>query len=708
MKKILVQGRDQFKSKHRTKNGELRDIENTVQMIELQGKMFYQVLTRDVTESEQAKAALVKSERGYRQLIETAQEGVWALDTNYVTVLANPRMAEMLGCTQTEMLGKSLFEFLDKQRSEEVKNFLKNHKDGFSGHHEYGLVRKDGTCLYGSISFSPIKNEAEECIGCLALVADNTERKKLEDELRDSEEKFRVMSTFASDAILLIDETDEIIYWNLAAERIFGYTKEEAVGKKLGQLVISPECRQKHCESVEKIMKHERLFPKTRMERKCLKKDGTELQIELSASAVNLKDKPCLLGLVRDVTERAKLEAALKQEREMLEKMAANIGAGLTIISKDYRILWANQLLKQVHKGPIENKHCYTIYDKNGKICPDCGAKKVFENGVDVDRHDYFFKDAQGKDSWVELIVTPVKDEDGNVVSALELAIGINERKQMQTKLAQYSQRLAELVEERTEQLKQTQAKLVKSERLAAIGELAGMVGHDLRNPLTSIKAASYFINARYSQLLDATGNDMLATIEKSINYSNKIINDLLDYSRDIKLEAVETTPKAMLKTALSLIELPPNTKIVDLTEDAPQMKTDMAKMSRVFVNIIKNASDAMPNGGTLTITSKTTDTHIEIIFADTGTGMSRATLRKLWTPLFTTKAKGMGFGLPICKRIVETHGGRILVDSKLGKGTVFTISLPKMLPPKAEADEEWIFVPPQPATALNQAKKAK
>lgn len=399
------------------------------------------------------------------------------------------------------------------------------------------------------------------------------------------------------------------------------------------------------------------------------------------------------------------MEAALKQERDMLESMAANIGAGLAIISKDYRILWANELLKRINGDNLENKLCYSIFDKSGRICPNCGVKKIFEDGVAVDRHDYHYK-FDGYDDWIELIVTPVKDKDGKVVAALELAVNISERKLMQDKLAGYSQKLEEMVEQRTEQLKQTQSKLVRSERLAAIGELAGMVGHDLRNPLTSIKGGAYFLRTKYSSILDATGKEMLSTMDDSINYSNKIINDLLDYSRDMKLEFSEATPKTLLKNAFSLIEVPENIKIRDATLDKPIACVDPGKVIRVFVNIIKNAFDAMPKGGMLTITSREAKDNWEITFEDNGSGMDQETLSKLWTPLFTTKAKGMGFGLPICKRIIEMHGGKVSVESAVGKGTKFNVTVP--VDPKPAAEETWIFNPPLTLTAQTKQEKSK
>jgi len=215
------------------------------------------------------------------------------------------------------------------------------------------------------------------------------------------------------------------------------------------------------------------------------------------------------------------------------------------------------------------------------------------------------------------------------------------------------------------------------SQRLAAIEELAGMVGHDLRNPLAGINGAAYYLRTRYESRLDTKGKEMLKIIEDSVIYSNKIVDDLLEYSRKIRLQYVDTTPNMLMKAAFSLVSLPKNIKLIDLTENKTKIKVDAEKMNRVFINLINNSVDAMPEGGLLTIENKNVRNSIEFSFTDTGIGMSKETLKKICSPLFTTKAKGMGFGLPISKRIVEAHGGSLSFASTVGKGTKATIILP-------------------------------
>jgi len=285
----------------------------------------------------------------------------------------------------------------------------------------------------------------------------------------------------------------------------------------------------------------------------------------------------------------------------------------------------------------------------------------------------------------------------------IENAQLVESLREARNQLETYASQLEQKVEERTSELKKSQEQLLKAQRLAVIGEMAGMVGHDLRNPLTSIAGAAYYLKKRLSPKIDGKIKEMLELTEKNIVYSNKIINDLLDYSREIKLDLTAINPKSIIREALSLVEIPKNVQVIDLTENKPKIKVDVEKLKRAFVNIIKNAVEAMPKGGTLTIESRKSDGNLEFVFSDTGVGMSKKTMENLWIPLFTTKAKGMGFGLAVCKRIIEAHRGSISVKSASRKGATFTLTIPTK--PKIEEGGEKIWVKPLESSLLTTTK---
>jgi PAS domain S-box-containing protein len=277
--------------------------------------------------------------------------------------------------------------------------------------------------------------------------------------------------------------------------------------------------------------------------------------------------------------------------------------------------------------------------------------KRTLEQGH-IKNVEYTFVTKVGREFPAELSSSIVTDASHTPLRIVTIAEDITERKRMEQQL-------------------------FRSERLAAIGELAGMVGHDLRNPLTGIAGATYYLKTKYESELDGKAKEMLNIIRNDIEYSNKIINDLLEYSREARLELAETTPQAIVRDALTLARIPRKIKLIDLTKDKPRITVDVDKLKRAFINMIKNAVDAMPKGGTLTITGERSDGNVKFMFRDTGVGMTRHVASKVFTPLFTTKAKGMGFGLAICKRHVEAHGGSITVQSRLCKGTTFTVTIP-------------------------------
>jgi PAS domain S-box-containing protein len=270
----------------------------------------------------------------------------------------------------------------------------------------------------------------------------------------------------------------------------------------------------------------------------------------------------------------------------------------------------------------------------------------------EIHNYEINFKTKSGQPKTIMLSCSVVTDNNGNDLGYALVIHDITARKQMEQKL-------------------------LRTERLASIGELAGLVGHDLRNPLSGIRGAAFYLKRKHKDHLDDEDNAMFESIDKSINYSNKIINDLLEYSCEISLCKVSVGPKMLVQACLNMVDPPENVKVIDETLDVPSLFVDDDRLQRGFAGIVKNAFDAMPEGGELHIKSIVEGNYVVFLFTDTGVGMDEATLSKLWTPLFTTKAKGMGFGLAICRRIVEAHEGHISAESVLGQGTTIRVELP-------------------------------
>ena len=250
---------------------------------------------------------------------------------------------------------------------------------------------------------------------------------------------------------------------------------------------------------------------------------------------------------------------------------------------------------------------------------------------------------------------------------------------ELEQSLRGYYEQLEKEVDIRTKDLEKVQEKLIRSERLAAVGELASGVGHELRNPLNVIRNCAYLLNMALAEKSDEEAANTLKVLDKQIDVANKIVTDLLDFTRIKPPTQVRAEIKSLLDESLSWLTIPEQVSVnVNLNGKSQLIKTDPEQMTRVFSNIVSNAVQAM-NGkaGEVNISTDSDDSYLSVIFQDTGCGIPKENMEKIFEPLFTTKPKGIGLGLAISKRLVEQNGGKIEVSSEVGKGTTFTIKLP-------------------------------
>ena len=223
---------------------------------------------------------------------------------------------------------------------------------------------------------------------------------------------------------------------------------------------------------------------------------------------------------------------------------------------------------------------------------------------------------------------------------------------------------------------------LQDQERLAAIGATAGMVGHDIRNPLQSM-IGELFLSKKELDCLPESDvkkclKDCLQSIEDNAFYINKIVTDLQDYAKTLTASIEETDFKKIVDDVLVTLKAPENVKVVYSIEPYfEKIMTDSIAMKRIITNLCSNAIQAMPKGGKLTLNAVIRGDVVLISVQDTGVGMSEETKNKLFTPLFTTKSKGQGFGLAVVKKLTETLNGKVTVESEVGKGTRFILEFP-------------------------------
>jgi len=269
------------------------------------------------------------------------------------------------------------------------------------------------------------------------------------------------------------------------------------------------------------------------------------------------------------------------------------------------------------------------------------------------------------------------------------------ERRRAEIEVRTLNEELEQRVDEKTRQLVDAQEELVRKEKLSILGQLSGSVGHELRNPLGVMNNAIYFLKSIIPET-NETVREYLEIIKHEIDNSLRIITDLLDFSRTKNPQTKPVAVCDLIEESLKRCIIPENVELhQDLPATIPLVKVDPLQMGQVFQNLITNAAQAMPCGGSMRIRSRlvqglgfnirvpegqklVVDTDfVEISIADTGEGITPDNMKKLFQPLFTTKARGIGLGLTVCKNLTEANGGRIEVESKVGKGTRFAIFLP-------------------------------
>ena len=459
------------------------------------------------------------------------------------------------------------------------------------------------------------------------------------------------------DGIIMGDPNGNIAYVNNAVLEMSKAKKEDFLGKNMLEFMPQRE----HKRALQLSLQAMSTGEGYRSEFFALTKDGFEILVEVAAAVVKDNGKAIgFIDIIRDITERKKAEDYLKKQAALIDLSPS------AIIIKN-----SDEIITFWSIG-AEKLYGYSKEEALGQRIGDLLKAKYTRPMNQI------LVELQKENHWIEEVTHYSKENQKIVVQTNWLAI-LDENRRV-TEILESNVDITAHKKAEEEALKKAEERYLKAERLAAIGQLAAMVGHDLRNPLAGIKNAVYVLRKKQGNFIGESGNDMLNTIDKAVEHADSIISDLLDYSRELHLQIEENSTKSLIDYAILSLKVPSNIKITERCEDV-QVRCDGNKLQRVFLNIIKNSLDAMPNGGQLEISSFQEAERISFIFADTGIGMSEDVIAKIFTPLFTTKAQGMGLGLAICKRFVEAHGGNITVESSSNKGTKFIISLLKNKP---------------------------
>jgi len=292
------------------------------------------------------------------------------------------------------------------------------------------------------------------------------------------------------------------------------------------------------------------------------------------------------------------------------------------------------------------------------------------------DKYDFEYMRKDGSTLQASVATAPVFDEKGEFSGALAAIEDITERKTAERQLARQAKYLEDLVEERTQDLREAQTQLIKAEKMITLGELAGSVGHELRNPLAVIRNSVYLLKSASTD--EAKRREYINLIEEETVNASRIITDLLDYSHIQPLKPIACYAADIVDEVLERNNPPEYVRVsVQVSRDLPKILVNPQQIGQIMANLVCNAYEAMPQGGSLDISGESKEGHIEINIKDTGKGIPKKELAKIFEPLFTTKPRGIGLGLAISRRLADLNHSEIQVQSRIGEGSVFTLILP-------------------------------
>jgi len=616
----------------------------------------------DITDEKIAKDSLKVSEERMDQVFQSTNSWVWEVDQNGLYTYSNDIVKVLLGYDPEELVGKKYFyDLFPVEQKEMIKSaaFEIFSKKGSFTDFINEVRHKKGHKVILSTNGVPNIDEAGNLTGYRGVDIDITERQRMINDLRESEEKYRLIFEGDSDAFFLLNKhSKQILDVNRAAIELFGYSRKEFLNLKMTDISAEPEKSKKAIDGMAPgkfINVHERLY-KT--------KDGDTFPVEISAGCFLLRGEEIVFGALRDITERKETEDQMFTLGRVIEQASVSIlitdsfgkieyvnphfckhtgyffkeclGKNPSLLKsgehpqKFYKNLWNTILAGKTWQGEIKNKK------KNGELY------------------------------WEEAIISPVKVED-KITHFVGIKKDITREK------------------ETAEKMERMQLQLMSAEKLAAIGQLSAGVSHEVLNPVNIISVHTQLLQRKRRD--DADLQEFCQKIRNEIERINKIMSGLLTFSRKGNSVKELIAIREVLDGALGLVDSDFALDNINIerrySPDDLKITVDKDEFRQVFLNLIHNARHAMPNGGTLSVGTeyilRDNSEWMRVFISDTGTGIKPEHMEKLFLPFFTTKpeGKGTGMGLAMVHGIVKEHGGTISVESAEDKGTIFIIDLP-------------------------------
>ncbi len=643
-------------------------------------------MIRDKNKKEAAEQLLQESELRFRSLAQSAHDAIISINAEGAVVFWNDGAVKMFSYTKDEIVGQDITTIIPERYHAAHRAGLARVAAGWPAKIIGTTVTLEGVRKGGGEFPLEISLAAWEAKGkkyFTAFIRDISDRKKAEDALRESHENLQKVMENSPVPMALTDEEEHIIFLNRKFTETFGYDLGDihTIGEWWPRAYPDPSYREKikaewdrHVNAV--IHDGVEFVPMEAMVR-C--KDGSHRDIVFNFSFIGQRG----LTMFHDITERKAMEDELVKSREMLANAQALAHLGNWELDvQTGKGTWSDESFRifGFEPGAFEptfDKFMESVHPEDRKTMEEY-LNKVISEKLSLFEFDVRILRPDGQERFIHDKLDVITGQDGKPVKIAGVNFDITDRKLYERKLEIANQELKAALE----QVRQTQAVLMRSEKLAAVGTLSAGVAHEILNPLNIISTICQLL------LLDERRgrvHDSLNEIMLQIQRAAKITNSLRMFAREKKMDITAVDLGLLFDHTIGLMEHDLNLDNIFIERQydskTPLIMADSDQLAQVFMNLLTNARDVLQprRNGMITVSTKSVENGIEFSFRDNGPGIPADVVNRIFDPFYTTKdpGKGTGLGLSVVYRIIEDHRGTITVESREGEGTSFTIFLP-------------------------------
>ena len=612
----------------------------------------YRGIDRDITDRKQAEAALQQAYQRVETILATSMDGFYVVEPDGSLADCNKAYCEIVGYSRDELLTMRLTDLEVVETPEEtarhIQQVMQTGSDGF----ETAQRRKDGSIVDLEVSTMLVQLPDENFFVCFAR--DITERKRAEEALRESEAFSASLVSHSSYPTIAVNPDTSIRYVNPALEELTGFSAAELVGTKAPYPFGTEETREQTGRDLAAAMQQ----GTQRVEELFQTKSGERFWAEITSMAIE-RDGQLDYYFVNwaDITERKRAEEALQESEQRLRTIFETAEDSIFIKDRALRYTQVNPAMVKLFDRPASA----VIGTTDGELFGEEAGKHIEEvdlrvlEGETVEEEDT--KPVGDMPHTFHIIKVPMRDSSGEIVGVFGIARAITERKRMEADLAQAA-------------------------KMMSLATMAAGIAHEVRNPLAIISSCALLLQEHSDD--EEIRNQCTEKIYTASERASLIIESLLKFAHPEEDQVQEVNLNAVLAEAIALLAHDMEQQGITLRKDfqpgLPNIMGTSALLQQVFVNLMLNAGAAMPEGGRLTLTTRTTEAgEVAIEFADTGRGIRPEHLPKIFDPFFTAMppGEGTGLGLAISYSIIQQHKGTIEVDSQPGQGARFTVRLP-------------------------------